>query len=36
MEAPANFFDRNHSFNFDNKPEKEQFNIAWQFADTGI
>ena len=35
MEAPANFFDRNHSFYFDNKPEKEQFNIAWQFADTG-
>jgi len=35
MEAPANFFDRNHSFYFDNRVEKEQFNIAWQFADTG-
>ncbi|HEU4861232.1 MAG TPA: FtsX-like permease family protein, partial [Chitinophagaceae bacterium] len=35
MEAPANFFDRNHSFYFDNRAEKEQFNIAWQFADTG-
>ena len=35
MEAPANFFDRSHSFYFDNKAEKEQFNIAWQFADTG-
>jgi putative ABC transport system permease protein len=35
MEAPANFFNRNHSFYFDNRSEKEQFNIAWQFADTG-
>ena len=35
MEAPANFFDRNHSFYFDNRAEKEKFNLAWQFADTG-
>lgn len=35
MEAPANFFNRSYSFYFDNKTEKEQFNIATQFADTG-
>ena len=35
MEAPSNFFASNRSFYFNNAPEKEQFNITRQYADTG-
>ena len=35
MEAPATYFNRSYSFYFDNRAEKEQFNMAAQFADTG-
>jgi len=35
MEAPSNFFASIRSFYFNNAPQKEQFNITRQYADTG-
>jgi ABC-type antimicrobial peptide transport system permease subunit len=35
MEAPANFFSNPLTFYFNNEPEKKQFNLMRQFADTG-